>query len=75
MFRILPSSAVDGTGVIETLTACCKLVFKQMDSSGSAKKRRRQQQDEAAPLPANCADPIRAITSRSYQADCTALEL
>ena len=45
------SSAVDGTGVIETLTACCKLVFKQMDSTGSAKKRRRQQQDEAAPLP------------------------
>lgn len=45
------SSAVDGTGVIETLTACCKLVFKQMDTTGSAKKRRRQQQDEAAPLP------------------------
>jgi hypothetical protein len=45
------SSAVDGTGVIETLTACCKLVFKQMDSTGGTKKRRRQQQDEAAPLP------------------------
>ena len=45
------SSAVDGTGVIETLTACCKLVFKQMDSAGSAKKRRRQQQDASSPLP------------------------
>jgi len=45
------ASAVDGTGVIETLTACCKLVLKQMDSSGSAKKRRRQRQEESsAPL-------------------------
>lgn len=43
------ASAIDGTGVIETLTACCKLVFKQMDSSGGAKKRRRQHQEEAAP--------------------------
>lgn len=49
------SSAVDGTGVIETLTACCKLVLKQMDSTGGgAKKRRRQRQEETAapgPLP------------------------
>ena len=48
------ASAIDGTGVIETLTACCKLVFKQMDSSGGAKKRRRQRQEETvapAPLP------------------------
>jgi signal recognition particle receptor subunit beta len=45
------ASAVDGTGVIETLTACCKLFFKQMDSSGGAKKRRRQRQEEASPLP------------------------
>ena len=31
------SSAVQGPGVLETLTACCKLVLKQLDE-GSAKK-------------------------------------
>jgi mutual gliding-motility protein MglA len=41
------ASAVDGTGVIETLTACCKLVLKQMDSVGGSKKRRRQRMDDA----------------------------
>lgn len=40
------ASAVDGTGVIETLTACCKLVLKQMDSSGGTKKRRHLRQEE-----------------------------
>ncbi len=61
------SSAVDGTGVIETLTACCKLVFKQMDSTGSAKKRRRQQQDEAAPLPPTVpikSEPLPPVATR-----------
>ncbi len=54
-------SAVDGTGVIETLTACCKLVFKQMDSSGGAKKRRRQRQEEpSAPAPLPTATPPKA---------------
>jgi hypothetical protein len=55
------ASAIDGTGVIETLTACCKLVFKQMDSSGGAKKRRRQRQEEtAAPAPLPTSTPPKA---------------
>jgi len=56
------ASAIDGTGVIETLTACCKLVFKQMDSSGGAKKRRRQRQEEtAAPAPLPTSTPPQAV--------------
>ncbi len=70
------ASAVDGTGVIETLTACCKLVLKQMDSSGGAKKRRRQRLDEpAAPSaqpqmqPTAPSMPAPAIPSPSFSLD------
>jgi signal recognition particle receptor subunit beta len=35
------ASAVQGTGVVETLTACCKLVLKQMDRGSGARKRSR----------------------------------
>ncbi len=48
------ASAVQGTGVVETMTACCKLVLKQMDK-GSGKKRRAR--TAAAPKPA-AAPPV-----------------
>lgn len=74
------ASAVDGTGVIETLTACCKLVLKQMDSSGGVKKRRRQRQDEPAAqsalpqmqppaMPAAPSKPASALFSQSFSLD------
>jgi hypothetical protein len=73
------ASAVDGTGVIETLTACCKLVLKQMDSSGGVKKRRRQRQDEPAAqsalpqmppaMPAAPSKPVSAPFSQSFSLD------
>jgi len=74
------ASAVDGTGVIETLTACCKLVLKQMDSSGGVKKRRRQHQNEpSAPsalpqmpppaMPAASSKPASAPFSQSFGLD------
>ena len=43
------SSAVTGMGVVETLTAICKLVLKQMDS-GTAKKKPLQPQASAPPV-------------------------
>jgi hypothetical protein len=36
-FPFFEASAVQGPGVLETLTACCKLILKQLDE-GSAKK-------------------------------------
>ncbi len=42
------SSAVQGTGVVETLTTCCKLVLKQMDKGPGGKKRKSR----TAPAPA-----------------------
>ncbi len=69
------ASAVDGTGVIETLTACCKLVLKQMDSAGGSKKRRRQRMDDADPTATSTsplsmpADVPAAAAPPSYQAE------
>lgn len=42
------ASAILGTGVVETLTACCKLVLKQMDR-GKEKKRRSRTPEPAVP--------------------------
>lgn len=42
------ASAIQGTGVVETLTACCKLVLQQMDR-GKEKKRRNRTPEPAVP--------------------------
>jgi mutual gliding-motility protein MglA len=69
------SSAVQGPGVMETLTACCKLVLKQLDESSGKKegpviKIFKDFEPAAAPAPqyqeepASDTGPVIRITSR-----------
>ena len=48
------SSALTGMGVVETLTAICKMVLKQMDS-GTAKKKPTQPSASGQPVPKTAA--------------------
>ena len=64
------SSAVTGMGVVETLTAICKLVLKQMDS-GTAKKKPLQPQASMPPA----AKPAAPAARSSVAPDDTGLRI
>jgi mutual gliding-motility protein MglA len=57
------ASAVQGPGVLETLTACCKLVLKQLDESTAKKEGPVIKIFKEPPLAANLMPPLQEETA------------
>jgi hypothetical protein len=68
------SSAIQGTGVMETLTACCKLVLKQMDKISGKRKRPRAAAPSQPEEEADLDEPVIKITSEEPPAEAEVQE-
>ncbi len=62
------ASAIQGTGIVETLTECCKLVLKQMNRSSEKKKSPQQPLQSMSEGDNESFEPIIKITSEDIPA-------